>query len=540
MTRRAPRLTGRGSRGRGVYAATALVACLGSGFFAVALAQEPICGRGCHAITAAATPPKRLPGAATLPERSSIITVGGPLHVRPVGAGFLGLSIEYYAVQKYAGRDPHALNPVFLQLVRNLDPGQSPVIRIGGDSADWAWVPAPGITKPLGAKVTITPGLLRVLGALGAHLDARLILGLNLEADNVSVARAEAAALVRSIGRAHVRAFEIGNEPELYPVLGWYHSHGRSVPGRRSGYDLAKYEREFRTFAARLPRLPLAGPSSGLPAWTGDLGSFSATAPRVGVITVHRYPLQRCQLEPGTPGFPTIRELLAPSSSVGLAESVIPIALSAHAHGKAIRVDEINSVSCFGAQGVSNTFAAALWALETSFAMARVGVDGVNFHTLPGAVYGLFSFRRVHGRWAGHVAPAYYGLLAFAKAAPAGAKLLRTSGVAHGLQTWATQSPDGTTHVLVINTGHHTRTVGLRLPGRSGAAALSYLHARTLSSRTVRLGNRTFGASTSTGALPEPAHNRLVLVQPRRGLYVVDVPSPSAAILTVPGGRASR
>jgi hypothetical protein len=138
MTRRARRLIGRGRRRRGVYAAIALIACLGSGFFAVALAQEPICGRSCHEITVAATPPKRLPSAAALPERSSIITVGGPLHVRPVGPGFLGLSIEYYAVQKYAGRDPHALNPVFLQLVRNLNPRQSPVIRIGGDSADWA------------------------------------------------------------------------------------------------------------------------------------------------------------------------------------------------------------------------------------------------------------------------------------------------------------------------------------------------------------------------------------------------------------------
>ena len=530
MTRRAPRLTGRRPRRRGVYAAIALVACFGSGFFAVALAQQPTCVRSCHAISVAAT----------LPERSPIITVGGPLHVRPVSPGFLGLSIEYYAVQKYAGTDPHALNPVFLQLVRNLDPGQSPVIRIGGDSADWAWVPAPGITKPLGAKVTITTDLLRVLGALGTHLDARLILGLNLEADNVSVARAEAVALMRSIGRAHVQAFEIGNEPELYPVLGWYHSHGQSVPGRRPGYDLAKYEREFRTFAARLPRLPLAGPSSGLPTWTGDLGSLSATAPRLGVITVHRYPLQRCQLEPGTPGFPTIRELLARSSSVGLADSVIPVTRSAHAHGKAIRVDEINSVSCFGAQGVSNTFAAALWALETSFAMARVGVDGVNFHTLPGAVYGLFSFRRVHGRWAGHVAPAYYGLLAFAKAAPAGARLLATSGTAQGLRTWATQSPDGTTHVVLINTAHRARTVAVRLPVQGATAAVSYLRASTLRSRTLRLANGTFGASTSTGVLSERPDTRPAVVPPQRGLYVVEVPSPSAAILTVPRVRASR
>ncbi len=210
----------------------------------------------------------------------------------PVGPGFLGLSIEYYAVQKYAGRDPHALNPVFLQLVRNLNPGQSPVIRIGGDSADWAWLPAPGITKPHGAKVTITPSLLRVLGALGTDLNARLILGLNLEANNVSVARAEALALLRSIGRAHVRAFEIGNEPELYPVLGWYHPHGQSVPGRRPGYDLAKYEREFRTFAARLPRLPLAGPSSGLPSWTGDLGTLLGDSAAVWVSS--RFTAIRC------------------------------------------------------------------------------------------------------------------------------------------------------------------------------------------------------------------------------------------------------
>jgi hypothetical protein len=306
----------------------------------VALAQQSTCRGACDAIIVAAT----------LPTHSRIVTVGGPLHVRSVSPGFLGLSIEYYAVQTYAGRDPHALNPVFLQLVRNLDPGQSPAIGIGGDSADWAWVPAPGIIEPPGAKVTMAPDLLRVLGALGTHLDARLILGLNHEADDVSVAHAEAAALVRSIGRAHVRAFEIGNEPELYPVLGWYHLNGQPIPGCHPGYDLAKYEQEFRRFAARLPSLPLAGPSSGLPSWTGDLGTFSATVPRLGVITVHRYPLQRCQLEPGTPGFPTIRELLSRSSSVGLAESVIPVARSAHAHGKAIRVDEINSVSCFGAQ----------------------------------------------------------------------------------------------------------------------------------------------------------------------------------------------
>lgn len=57
--------------------------------------------------------------------------------------GFIGLSIEYYAVEHYAGKDPAALNPVFPQVIRNLAPGQSPVLRIGGDSADRAWVRSP-------------------------------------------------------------------------------------------------------------------------------------------------------------------------------------------------------------------------------------------------------------------------------------------------------------------------------------------------------------------------------------------------------------
>jgi hypothetical protein len=459
--------------------------------------------------------------------------VGAPLPVRPVGPGFIGLSIEYYAVQSYAGADPDALNPVFLALIRNLAPGQSPVLRIGGDSADWAWVPAPGIARPAGARVTITPDLLSVLAALGARLNARLILGLDLEADDVALARAEAEAFLRTIGPAHIRALELGNEPELYSVLGWYDVDGHPVLGRPPGYDLGDYEQEFDTLAQELPAVALAGPASGDPMWSGDLYGFAASAPRLAVLTVHRYPLQRCQIEPGTPGFPTIGELLAPAASVGLAQSVIPEAAAAHSHGESIRVDELNSVACFGAAGVSNTFASALWTLETSFAMAAVGVDGLNFHTLPQAAYGLFSFRRIRGRWLGHVAPDYYGLVTFARAAPPGSRLLSTSGPSDGLQTWATQTPTGAIHVVVINSGASPRTVGVRIPAASGPGSLAYLRSSALSSGSVTLAGRTFGGLTSTGTLPEQARGRRVAVQPVHGDYVIRVPAPSAALLTL-------
>src|SRR5450755_1529586 len=55
---------------------------------------------------------------------------------RPVATGFLGLGMEYKGLAAYAGDEPAAVNPVLVQLVRNLAPGQTPVLRIGGDSTD--------------------------------------------------------------------------------------------------------------------------------------------------------------------------------------------------------------------------------------------------------------------------------------------------------------------------------------------------------------------------------------------------------------------
>ena len=34
------------------------------------------------------------------------------------------------------------------QLVRNLDPGQRPVLRLGGDTGDWSWYPIAHMPRP--------------------------------------------------------------------------------------------------------------------------------------------------------------------------------------------------------------------------------------------------------------------------------------------------------------------------------------------------------------------------------------------------------
>jgi hypothetical protein len=104
----------------------------------------------------------------------------------------------------------------------------------------------------------------------------------------------------------------------------------------------------------------------------------------------------------------------------------------AHARGIPLRADELNSVSCGGARGVSDTFASALWVLDTLFDMARVGADGVNIDTFHNAIYEPFAVSERDGRWTAQVRPLYYGLLMFGQAAPPRARLLTTAGQLRG------------------------------------------------------------------------------------------------------------
>src|SRR6202044_1846291 len=132
----------------------------------------------------------------------------------------------------------------------------------------------------------------------------------------------------------------------------------------------------------------------------------------------------------------------------GLAQSIEPYVSYAHAHGLAFRVDEMNSAAlarCLGRSGVSATFSSALWALDTLFNMAAIGVDGVNVHTLPGAAYQLFTFTHSRGSWQASVRPEYYGLLMFSQAFPPGAVLLPVAAPAGPVKVWATRAPDGHT-----------------------------------------------------------------------------------------------
>jgi len=474
-------------------------------------------------------PPPTAPGAPLFASVSDTATG------QAMAPGFVGLSLEYPALHLYTGRDPDAIDPVFLQLIRQLAPGQAPVLRIGGDSTDSTWWPIKGVIPPGGVTYGLNQGWLRTTRALAADLGARLILGVNLAADRPALSAAEARALLEGIGTKYIAALELGNEPNLYGVFPWYRDRNGHVFYARphSRYDVSDLIKDYSQWTKVLPKLPLAGPAFSAPGWMSQLGRFLSAEPKVRTVTYHRYPLRACVTDPTAPGYATIGSLLSDSSSSALAQTVAPFVAVAHARGLPFRLDELNSASCKGAPGVSDTFASALWVVDTLFNLASVGVDGVNIHELPGSAYELASLTQFPtGAWQAFVHPEYYGLMMFAQAFPPGARLLSVTAPSGPVKVWATQATDGTVRVVLINedtTAAHT--VQLQLPGAEAAASLEWLQAPSVTSTSgVTLGGQTFGAETTTGALPGP-ENMTAVTSPL-GSYPIDLPPGSAVMLT--------
>jgi Glycosyl hydrolase family 79 C-terminal beta domain len=448
--------------------------------------------------------------------------------------GFLGLSMEYWTVEAYAGKNPDAVDPVFVQLIRNLMPGQVGVLRIGGVTTDHTWWPVPGVKRSPAFWYTLDPRRLEVMKAVADEADAKLILGITFEVDSRKLAAGEGRAMLDTIGASRIDAFELGNEPELYgnPAFPFYSHDGQNVFSRPPSYDMTAFTSDFAHVASGLPPLPLAGPAAGDGDWLAELNSFIHAVPRLGVITVHRYPFEACTGGPTSLAWPTIAKMLSPLSTVDVAQGAIPWVTVAHAHGLPIRIGEMNNVACGNPPGIPNTFAMALWALDSLYAYAQVGVDGVNVHTWPGAVYNLFNFKKTRGRWSGLVEPEYYGLLMFAQGAPAGSHLIATSSADPAVRVWATRAADGSIRVTLINDDlASTEHVAIAVKDtRSPASVVRLLAPSPSATGGVTFGGQSFGRTT-TGVLPSPPIGTPVF--PTDGRYEVTLPPASAALLTI-------
>ena len=399
--------------------------------------------------------PSCLAGAAhkrAKPSRAEVRITLGASTVK-VPSSFLGISTEYWTVPVYERRLLLFERVVSLLRVR----GDGPMmLRVGGDSADLTYW-NPDLVRPSAGAFVLTPGWFKQTARLVTQLHLRVILDLNLMGRLPHMAAVEARAAVAHLPAGSIQGFEIGNEPDRFG----------------NGYSADDYVRDFRSYARALkrvaPRVALMGPAvtSTRRNFNWLYSALADDRSELGVLTGHRYSLNACS-KPTAPGYPTIARTLDESSSVGMARSVSNAVGLAHHRKRPFRLDELNSVTCGGLAGVSDTFATALWAPDALFALLSTGLDGLNLHIRPDKINSPFRLtsRGLEAR------PLLYGLILFARTIGHGGRLVQLHGHATrsaGLKAWAVQIAANKVHVLLINKSTEPVNVDLQLPSMTDA-----------------------------------------------------------------------
>ena len=461
------------------------------------------------------------------------LTVGDAYPGPPIRAGFVGITTEFRDMFKEVGTDPTHPDTAFEQVLRNLAPNGGFDLRIGGDTTDWTWWPVPGMAHPPWARFTLTPAWMAVAQKLLEDLHAHLIIGINMEADNPVISSTEVAAIKSGIGPSVPTTFELGNEPELYSKWPFYIIKAparQTVYGRPRSYSFRQITTEWDRLAGHLGPIRLAGVGYSSFRALPHVAQFLHASPNLSLLTLHTYALtpQKCQQG----GQLQESRLFDAHSLQGLANEVGAWSTVGRRHNVALRVDEINAVTCGGLVNFSNTMGPSLWALNVLPLYARTGVTGVNFETRPGTAQNLIQTATTSSGWQVTVQPEYYGMLAFARLTPPGSRILGVTPMPSGLLAWAVQTPRHTVNIVVTNTTSHAQAVVIQAGVARGPAAAQVLtsSARRLAATTgVTLGGQAI--SPQTGRLT--GRHVVSHVTPHKGVYDITVGPASAMILSV-------
>jgi hypothetical protein len=320
---------------------------------------------------------------------------------------FIGLSYETNQLTEPSFFSPE--NTGLIEQFRALAPNG--VLRIGGNTSDigW-WKPTPESQRPTihvrdtgGGEPTsqlaysITPEAIHNLRGFLHATGWTCIYGINLGTNTPARAAEEAAFVAQTLGftqdRGKLEYFQLGNEPDLFK------SHLRDPKTWSADLYMDEWLAEANAIRARVPSarfgLPdtagnpdwyaavvtrlLALPESGCPgSGTSDPGSCHSR-PDVAALTHHYY-------IGGPPSNPqmTIDYILTANPHVQqLADDIRTAAarLSTGEHRTVpYRMTEGNTCYRGGKPGVSDVFAASLWAADYFLDLASLGYAGVHLH----------------------------------------------------------------------------------------------------------------------------------------------------------------
>lgn len=294
---------------------------------------------------------------------------------------FVGLS---YEVQQLA--DPSFFAASNIALIRQFKSlATRGVLRLGGNTSEFGWwkampsSPEPehprtlvveGEPKPL--YYAVTPEAVRNLAGFLNATGWTCLYSIGMGTNTPERAAEEAAFVAETLG-PNLQYFQIGNEGDLF---------GRHLRDAKT-WSARTYLKEWlglaRAVTVRVSRAKFALPDVASDvAWLteiADLWPSIENQPQVTTLSHHYY-----FGGPATNPEVNIANLLKPTTMARVQKTADTAAAAAKKMDVRVRMTEGNTCYRGGKPGVSDVFAAALWAADYSLLLASNNYSGINLH----------------------------------------------------------------------------------------------------------------------------------------------------------------
>ena len=294
---------------------------------------------------------------------------------------FMGLS---YEVQQLADANFFAAsNRGLIEQFKALSPRG--VLRLGGNTSEFAWWKAmPGSAEPEHPQTRVVEGepkpqyyavTAEAVRNLADFLKATgwsCLYGIGMGTNTPERAAEEAVFVAKNLGE-NLQYFQIGNEADLF-------GHHLRDP---ETWSAKTYLKEWLALAQAVgARVP--GAKFGMPdvasnvAWLTEIAEMWPSIknpPHVTTLTHHYY-----FGGPATNPEVNIPNLLKPATMAKVQKTADTATAAASKLGARVRMTEGNTCYRGGKPGVSDVFAAALWAADYSLLLASNNYSGINLH----------------------------------------------------------------------------------------------------------------------------------------------------------------
>ncbi|KAK6331977.1 hypothetical protein TWF718_002514 [Orbilia javanica] len=325
-------------------------------------------------------------------------------------SSFLGYSLEHNAVPNFA----KSQIMVNLMNIWKSKTGVLPSVRIGGAAMDKTTYVPNFRTQPVmwvatpASEYWVGPSYFTLVKNYFPS-DTRITFGLNLVNSTGNWSNSVQFAVEAKKNIPQVDLFEIGNEPDLYV----------GSNQRKKGWTGKEYAEEWKFVANRVKEVlpnaqfqPAVFASSLKDGF--DLSSLIAAGINrnqynIPSYSLHFYPQSACS------SIPNLNNLVDHSLLGQLLQKFNPEIAAAESSGSRFTLAESNSVSCSGFNGVSDTFASALWLVDYALTAATKNIERIYFHNGPTTPYSLFIPRAASGLKAG-IRPISFGVYFLAEA----------------------------------------------------------------------------------------------------------------------------